>query len=169
MQQLTLEVSPTIGAVSALLQRPADADRLIALAHGAGAGMRHRFMDAVADRLAARRFAVLRYQFPYMEKGQRRPDRPAVLQEAVRAAVRLAGELADGLPVIAGGKSLGGRMTTSAAAAAALPGVTGIALLGFPLHPSREPGVARAAHLGDVSVPMLFLQGTRDPLADLEL
>jgi predicted alpha/beta-hydrolase family hydrolase len=157
------------GRVSALLLRPRDAWLLYVLAHGAGAGMRHAFMEAMARRLAARGVATFRYQFPYTEAGGRRPDAPRILQATVRAAVAAAREAAADLPLIAGGKSLGGRMTSSAAAERPLEGVRGIVFLGFPLHPRKEPGVERAAHLDDVDLPMLFLQGTRDDLADLGL
>lgn len=139
------------------------------LAHGAGAGMTHPFMAAVADELAERSIATLRYQFPYMEQGSKRPDPPALAQATVRAAVAKAGEVARGLPLIAGGKSFGGRMTSQAQAAAPLDGVRGLAFLGFPLHPAGKPSSDRARHLTGVKVPMLFLQGTRDTLADLAM
>jgi predicted alpha/beta-hydrolase family hydrolase len=155
--------------VSGLLQMPAGARCCYVLAHGAGAGMAHPFMAAVADELAERGIATLRYQFPYMEQGSKRPDPPALAQATVRAAVAKAGELARGLPLIAGGKSFGGRMTSQAQAAAALDGVRGLAFLGFPLHPAGKPSADRAKHLADVKVPMLFLQGTRDALADLAM
>ncbi|HEX7090552.1 MAG TPA: alpha/beta family hydrolase [Longimicrobiales bacterium] len=157
------------GRVSALLLRPPDAWSLYVLAHGAGASMRHAFMEAIAQRLAARGVATFRYQFPYMEAGSRRPDSPGVLQATVRAAVAAAAGAAPDLPLIAGGKSLGGRMTSGAAAEQPLAGVRGLAFLGFPLHPLKKPAIERAAHLDDVDLPMLFLQGTRDDLADLEL
>jgi predicted alpha/beta-hydrolase family hydrolase len=153
--------------VSAILDRPRRARALIALAHGAGAGMRAGFMEAVSARLVAADVAVLRYQFPYMESGRRAPDPPAVLTATVRAALETAAEVAPDLPRFAGGKSLGGRMTSTAAAQRALPGVRGIAFFGFPLHAAGRPGSARAEHLRDVKLPMLFLQGTRDTLADL--
>ncbi len=152
--------------VSALRLRPPDAACLAVLAHGAGAGMHHAFMDAIATRLAARRVATLRYQFPYTESGTRRPDPPRLLEATVRAAVAAA---AGDLPLVAGGKSMGGRMTSQAQAAGPLPGVRGLFFLGFPLHPARRPATARAAHLAGVSLPMLFLQGTRDALADIDL
>jgi predicted alpha/beta-hydrolase family hydrolase len=155
--------------VSGLLQMPADARCCYVLAHGAGAGMAHPFMAAVADELAERGIATLRYQFPYMEQGSKRPDSPALAQATVRAAVSKAGELAPGLPLIAGGKSFGGRMTSQAQAAMPLEGVRGLAFLGFPLHPAGKPSSDRAKHLADVKVPMLFLQGTRDTLADLAM
>jgi uncharacterized protein len=155
--------------VSGLLQMPAGARCCYVLAHGAGAGMAHPFMAAVADELAERGIATLRYQFPYMEQGGRRPDPPALAQATVRAAVAKAGELARGLPLIAGGKSFGGRMTSQAQAAAPFDGVRGLAFLGFPLHPAGKPSADRAKHLADVKVPMLFLQGTRDTLADLAM
>ncbi|HUH01617.1 MAG TPA: alpha/beta family hydrolase [Kofleriaceae bacterium] len=157
------------GTVSARLDRGRDPSCLYVLAHGAGAGMRHVFMDAICERLVARGIATFRYQFPYLERGSRRPDHATVLEEAVRAAIGTAAETAPGLPLIAGGKSMGGRMSSRAAAAAPLPGVRGLVFLGFPLHPAGKPGTTRAEHLADVTVPMLFLQGTRDGLADLAL
>ena len=139
------------------------------LAHGAGAGMAHPFMAAVATGLAERRVATLRYQFPYMEKGSRRPDPPVLAQATVRAAVAEAARLLPGVPLFAGGKSFGGRMTSQAQAATPLAGVGGLAFLGFPLHPAGKPSDARAKHLSDVDIPMLFVQGTRDKLAELPL
>ena len=153
--------------VSGLLQMPAKARCCYVLAHGAGAGMAHPFMANVAEGLAERGIATLRYQFPYMEQGGRRPDPPALAQAAVRAAAAEAGRRTRGLPLIAGGKSFGGRMTSQAQAAAPLAGVRGLAFLGFPLHPAGQPSDVRVKHLADVKVPMLFLQGTRDTLADL--
>ena len=155
--------------MSALWLRPDRARAALALAHGAGAGMRHPFMAAVAGRLAERDIATLRYQFPYMEAGSRRPDPPGLLVATVRAAVALASERAGDLPLFAGGKSLGGRMTSTAAAREPLPGVRGLVFLGFPLHAAGRPAAERGAHLREVAVPMLFLQGTRDTLADLAL
>ncbi|MEO7335077.1 MAG: alpha/beta family hydrolase [Caldimonas sp.] len=155
--------------VSALLQAPPDARACFVLAHGAGAGMTHDFMAAMADGLAARGLATLRYQFPSMEKGSRRPDTPKVAHAAVRAAVDEAARRLPGLPLVAGGKSFGGRMTSQAQALSPLPGVRGLAFIGFPLHPAGRPADERAAHLVDVRVPMLFLQGTDDDLADLSL
>jgi predicted alpha/beta-hydrolase family hydrolase len=160
---------PEAGEVSAVLARPAKAQRLLVLAHGAGAGMHHPFMEALAGELATAGVATLRYQFPYMEKRQRVPDRPAVLTATVRAAVRAAAEAAPDLPLLAGGKSLGGRMTSLAASEEPLERVEGLVFFGFPLHPPSQPGTKRAEHLARVSVPMLFLQGTRDALADLTL
>jgi hypothetical protein len=160
--------SRSAGEVSALWLRPSAARAALALAHGAGAGMHHGFLSGIAEALAERGVATLRYQFPYMEARQRRPDPPALLLATVRAAVALAKHRAEGLPLFAGGKSLGGRMTTTAAARESLPGVRGLVLLGFPLHSSGSPASERGAHLRDVGVPMLFLQGTRDALADLE-
>jgi hypothetical protein len=165
--ELRFVASRSAGEVSALWLRPAHARAALVLAHGAGAGMRHAFLEGTALRLAERRIATLRYQFPYLEKGSRRPDPPALLVATVRAAVACAAEQARGLPLFAGGKSLGGRMTSTAAAQAPLPGVRGLVFLGFPLHASGEPGSARGAHLQQVDLPMLFLQGTRDALADL--
>ena len=155
--------------VSALLDAPAEARAALVLAHGAGAGMRHPFMAGVAASLARRGIACLRSQFPSMERGVRRPDAPAVAHATVRAAVTTASLRLPGLRLFAGGKSFGGRMTSQAQAAAPLPGVRGLVFLGFPLHPAGKPDDARAAHLTEVRVPMLFLQGTRDALADLAL
>ena len=155
--------------VSGLLQRPTKARCCYVLAHGAGAGMNHPFMAVVADELAERGIATLRYQFPYMEQGGRRPDPPTLAQATVRAAVAKAAKLASGVPLIAGGKSFGGRMTSQAQASAPLDGVRGLVFLGFPLHAVGKPSNDRAKHLADVKVPMLFLQGTRDSLADLAM
>lgn len=166
---LDILVSDRIGRVSGMLLQPPDARSMLALAHGAGAGMRHPFMERIAGALAARGVATLRYQFPYMEQGGRRPDPPAVLEATVRAAVARAGEMAPGLQLFAGGKSLGGRMTSGAMARRPLQGVAGLVFLDFPLHPAKQPGVSRAGHLDGVPAPMLFLQGTRDALADLGL
>src|SRR5918996_274485 len=164
-----LQVGESVGDVSAILLRPDDAWALYVLAHGAGAGMRHRFMERIAESLASRGMATLRYQFPYIEGGARRPDPPGVLEATVRAAVAKAQELAPELPLVAGGKSMGGRMTSNAMARRPLEGVAGLVFLGFPLHPARQPSVTRAEHLDRVELPMLFLQGTRDDLADLGL
>jgi predicted alpha/beta-hydrolase family hydrolase len=152
-----------------LLLRPPGAQALLVLAHGAGAGMRHPFMQAVAEALAGQAIATLRYQFPYMDAGGRRPDPPAVAEAAVCVAVGKARAVAPDLPLFAGGKSFGGRMTSTAQAHAPLEGVRGLVFLGFPLHPPGKPGSSRAAHLERISVPMLFLQGTRDTLANLDL
>src|SRR5436853_7247201 len=157
------------GDVSGLLVRPDGARLLYVLAHGAGAGMRHPFLEVVAQRLAERSIATLRYQFPYMEQRGRRPGPAAVAAATVRAAVIEAARVAPGLPLVAGGKSFGGRMTSTAQAEAPLPGVRGLVFLGFPLHPPGRPGDARAEHLARVQIPMLFLQGTRDEFADLKL
>jgi uncharacterized protein len=155
--------------VSTLLLRPARPRALYVLAHGAGAGMRHGYMESIAQRLAGRGVGTLRYQFPYTERGSRRIDPEPVLLATVRAAVAAGREAAGGLPLLAGGKSMGGRMTSRAAAAAPLEGVAGLVFLGFPLHPAGQPAVSRADHLAKVTIPMLFLQGTRDTLADLAL
>ena len=160
------DATPDVGA---LWCRPADAVAAYVFAHGAGAGMEHAFMARVATELADRGVATLRYQFPYLEAGKRRPDPPKRLAHTVRRAVARAAELAPDLPLFAGGKSMGGRMTSTAASEEALPGVRGLVFLGFPLHPPKKPGTLRAVHLSDVTVPMLFLSGTRDDLADLEL
>jgi predicted alpha/beta-hydrolase family hydrolase len=156
-------------SVSALLILPPQARACFVLAHGAGAGMTHPFMEAVATGLAERGVATLRYQFPYMEKASKRPDPPGIAQAAVRAAVAEAGRHCVNLRLIAGGKSFGGRMTSQAQAAAPLAGVRGLAFLGFPLHPAGKPSSDRAKHLADVHIPMLFMQGTRDNLAELSL
>jgi predicted alpha/beta-hydrolase family hydrolase len=156
-------------SVSGLWQRPPDARACYVMAHGAGAGMTHPFMAGFAGDLAARAIATLRYQFPYMEKGSRRPDPPKVAQATVRAAVAAAARRVPELPLYAGGRSFGGRMTSQAQATSPLPGVRGLAFLGFPLHPAGEPSDARGEHLADVRIPMLFLQGTRDDLAHLPL
>ncbi len=156
-------------SVSALLQLPPDAQACCVLAHGAGAGMSHPFMGQVARGLAQRGIGTLRYQFPYMERGAKRPDAPALAQATVRAAVAEAARHLPQLPLLAGGKSFGGRMTSQAQAAAPLSGVRGLVFFGFPLHPAGKPGVERAAHLAQVACPMLFLQGTRDELADAPL
>ncbi len=167
--ELRVRVGETTGDVSALLVRPADARLLYVLAHGAGAGMRHPFLETISQRLAEQEIATLRYQFPYMEQRARRPDPPAVAAAAVRAAVIEAARAAPGLPLLAGGKSFGGRMTSTAQAGEPLAGVRGLVFLGFPLHPPGRPGNERAEHLTQVQIPMLFLQGTRDDFADLKL
>jgi predicted alpha/beta-hydrolase family hydrolase len=151
--------------VSGLLQSPAQARACYVLAHGAGAGMTHPFMTAVAAGLAERHIATLRYQFLYMERGSKRPDPPKLAHAAVRAAVAEAAARMPKVPLIAGGKSFGGRMTSQAQAIAPLPGVCGLAFLGFPLHPAKQPSSERGKHLFDVKLPMLFVQGTRDLLA----
>ena len=166
-QQLTIGM-PNDASVSALLLRPPQARACYVLAHGAGAGMTHRFMAAVAAELAARGIATLRYQFPYMEQGGKRPDPPKVAHAAVRAAVAEAARQLPKLPLLAGGKSFGGRMTSQAQAEHPLAGVRGLVFLGFPLHPAGKPSRERGRHLFDVTIPMLFLQGTRDTLAALD-
>lgn len=155
--------------VSALWQAPAQALACYVFAHGAGAGMAHPFMQSMADELGARGIATLRYQFPYVERGSRRPDPPELCHATVRAAVLKAAELAPTLPRFAGGKSFGGRMTSQAQATSPPPGVRGLIFLGFPLHPAGRPSDARGQHLSEIRIPMLFLQGTRDDLADLTL
>lgn len=162
---LTLTIDDTT-TVSALWLQPPQPVATYVFAHGAGADMNHSFMASLSQALAERSVATLRYQFPFTERGSKRPDSPAVAQAAVRAAVAAARERLPGTPLFAGGKSFGGRMTSQAQAAGALPGVRGLVFVGFPLHPAGKPGVERAAHLADVRVPMLFLQGTRDELAD---
>lgn len=165
---LSIEVKTGL-SVSALLQLPAQAHACFVLGHGAGAGMAHAFMAELAAALEARQIGTLRYQFPYMEAGSRRPDPPALCHATVRAAVEAAREHAPDVTLIAGGKSFGGRMTSQAQAAEPLPDVRGLAFVGFPLHPAKKLSTDRAAHLSEVSIPMLFLQGTRDDLADLSL
>jgi uncharacterized protein len=155
--------------LSALLMRPEKARWLMVLAHGAGAGMSHPFMAKLAEELAGVGVGTLRYQFPYMEERRRVPDAPAVLTATVRAAVRAGAEAAPGLALLAGGKSMGGRMTSQAAAERPLDGVRGLVFFGFPLHPPGRPGTKRADHLAKVTAPMLLLQGTRDTFADLKL
>jgi predicted alpha/beta-hydrolase family hydrolase len=167
----TTKVSIPVGEenVSGLLLRPADATALYVFAHGAGAGMTHKAMESNAQGLAERGIATLRYQFPYMEKGGKRVDPPRIAHAAVRAAVEKAAKLAPDLPLFAGGRSFGGRMTSQAQADAPLPGVHGLAFLGFPLHPAGKPGTERAEHLSRVQIPMLFVSGSRDSLAELDL
>jgi predicted alpha/beta-hydrolase family hydrolase len=160
---------PDGGEVSALLQLPVNANCLLVLAHGAGAGMTHSFMEKIAAQLSLTGVATLRYQFSYMEQHRRVPDAPKLLTATVAAAVKAAGELTPGLPLFAGGKSMGGRMTSLAASEKLLDGIRGIVFFGFPLHPPKRPATKRAEHLKQIRVPMLFLQGTRDELADLHL
>jgi uncharacterized protein len=160
---------PGASEVSALYTRPTKARWLMTLAHGAGAGMSHPFMAALSEELAKVEIATVRYQFPYMQEKRRVPDPPALLHATVMAAVATAKKIGKGLDLLAGGKSMGGRMTSQAAAAHPLENVRGIVFYGFPLHPPNKPGDKRAEHLSRVTIPMLFLQGTRDTLADLSL
>ena len=164
-----LRISLGDQSVSALLIRPEDAKALYLFAHGAGAGMTHRSMASNAEGLAARGIATLRYQFPYMEKGSKRPDPPGIAHAAVRAAAAEARKIAPDLPLFAGGRSFGGRMTSQTQAGSPLPGVRGLGFLGFPLHPAGKPGIERAEHLSRVEVPMLFVSGARDALAEMDL
>jgi len=169
-EQKRMTITPgEAGPVSGLLDAPPGPRACCVLAHGAGAGMQHPFMAAVARGLVERGIATLRYQFPYMERGSKRPDSPKVAHAAVRAAVAEAARCLPGVPLVAGGKSFGGRMTSQAQAEAPLPGVRGLVFLGFPLHPPGKPSVERAEHLAGVRIPMLFLQGTRDEFAGREL
>ena len=168
-KELRFRATKSAGDVSALLMRPKDAQWLLVFAHGAGAGMRHPFMEAAARQLASRRIATFRYQFAYMEQRSKRPDPKPILFRTVRSAIATATDTAGDLPLIAGGKSMGGRMTSGAAAEEGLPGVHGFVFFGFPLHPPNKPSTERADHLSKVTLPMLFLQGTRDALADLTL
>jgi hypothetical protein len=169
MQALKLGISVGQERVSGLLLRPDDAAALYLFAHGAGVGMAHPSMESNARGLAERGIATLRFNFPYMEKGGGRPGPPQVAQATVLAAAKAAGDLAPDLPLFAGGRSYGGRMTSQAQATAPLPNVRGLAFLGFPLHPPGAPGFSRAAHLERVNIPMLFVSGDRDALADVEL
>jgi uncharacterized protein len=164
-EQLSFSVRDGL-SVSARLALPAQARACYVLAHGAGAGMQHPFLSAAAAQLAAAGIATLRFQFPFMERGARRPDPPALCHDTVRAAVREAARLAPSVPLFAGGRSFGGRMTSQAQAREPLPGVRGLAFLGFPLHPAGRPADERAQHLQGVRIPMLFVQGTRDALAE---
>jgi predicted alpha/beta-hydrolase family hydrolase len=169
-RNLTIKVADA-GEVSSLFVRPENTRWLLVLAHGAGAGMRHPFLGKLAAELAAAGVATLRYQFPYMEQRRRVPDSPSILTSTVRAAAKIASEIAPDLPIFAGGKSMGGRMTSQAAAEnpPELKNVNGLVFFGFPLHPPGRPGTQRAEHLARVTLPMLFLQGTRDQFADLKL
>lgn len=160
---------PSAGEVSSILLLPADARWLLVLGHGAGAGMRHPFMAALSRDLAAEKIATFRYQFPYMENRRKAPDRPPTLTATVAAAVHAAQAAAPDLPLLAGGKSMGGRMTSTAASENLIPEARGLVFFGFPLHPPKQPATKRGDHLGKVEQPMLFLQGTRDDLADLKL
>jgi predicted alpha/beta-hydrolase family hydrolase len=167
-ESVTIRVSES-SLVAGLLDRPANARCCFVFAHGAGAGMHHVSMASVAGDLSQQGIATLRYQFPYMERGSRRPDPPPLCHATVRAAVAEAARALPGLPLVAGGRSFGGRMTSQAQALAPLPGVAGLAFLAFPLHPAGRPSQERAEHLSAIEIPMLFLQGTRDELATLEL
>ena len=168
---IRLEFAPAPGAapVPALLRRPAGARALLVLAHGAGAGMEHHFLEDLAAALAMRGIATFRYQFPYTAAGKRRPDPPALLESCARAAVEEAAHACPDLPLFAGGKSMGGRITSQAQAKEALPGVRGLVFYGFPLHPAGAPATKRGDHLARTALPLLFLQGERDKLADIAL
>ena len=165
-RQLAISLGPE--RVAGLLVRPDDAKALFVFAHGAGVGMNHPSMTSAAEGLAARGIATLRFNFPFMEKRTGRPDSPRIAHVAVRAAVGAAGEMAGDLPLFAGGRSFGGRMTSQAQALEPLRGVRGLVFLGFPLHPAGNPGIERADHLGHVQIPMLFVSGSRDALAEIE-
>jgi predicted alpha/beta-hydrolase family hydrolase len=168
-RKLKFQISEKAGEVSALLLRPEGARALLVFAHGAGADMQHKFMEEVSQKLASRTIATLRYQFPYMEKGNKAPDSEGSLTDTVRAAVAAAKKHAGDLPLLAGDKSMGGRMTSLAAAKAPLDGVRGLVFFGFPLHAPGKASAARGEHLTRVTAPMLFLQGSRDSFADLKL
>ena len=168
LSEMTIDIG-VAGKVSSLWLRPSKAQACVVLAHGAGAGMSHPWMTALADELGRNGVASLRYQFPYMERGSKRPDRPVVAHAAVRAACAKAAKLAGKLPLYAGGKSFGGRMTSQAQADVPLPRVRGLVFFAFPLHPANKPSTSRANHLGGVAIPMLFLQGACDALAELPL
>jgi len=167
-RRIAIDVDDTT-RVSGLLEHPPGAALGVVLAHGAGAGMEHPSMASIATDLAARDIATLRYQFPYMERGRKRPDSPPLCHATVRAAVAAAKQLLPGAALVAGGRSFGGRMTSQAQAASPLCGIGGMVFFGFPLHPPDEPSIERAAHLTRIKIPMLFIQGTRDTLADLDL
>jgi len=169
VKELSFDVDEKHGVVSALLARPRGARALYVLAHGAGTGMRHAFMEAMAERLYARKLATFRFQFPYMEAGRKAPNTKRVLLATIERALPVAAKAAPKLPLFAGGKSMGGRMTSLAGAAGTLANVRGLIYLGFPLHAPAKPGAERGAHLSDIELPMLFLQGTRDKLARMEL
>ncbi|WP_184335434.1 alpha/beta hydrolase family protein [Povalibacter uvarum] len=167
-EPLTLRVSES-QTVSGLLIQPPTASACYVFAHSAGAGMAHASMSSLAEGFASMGIATLRYQFPYMERGSKRPDPPPLCHATVRAAVQAARERMPSMPLIAGGRSFGGRMTSQAQAIAPLANVRGLVFLGFPLHPAGKPGIERAQHLADIAIPMLFVQGTNDDLASLDL
>lgn len=168
-KQLTIPVSDSIGAVSAILITPASLKALVVLAHGAGAGMNHTFMEMLAMRLAAHGIGTLRFNFPFIENGKRRPDVPAVAEKTIAAVLATAAGLTVGVPIFAAGKSFGGRMTSHHFSKTTPSYIEGLIFYGFPLHPPGKPTTMRAAHLNTVKIPMLFLQGTRDALADISL
>lgn len=168
-KRLKINISKEIGSVSALLLLPKEATALLVLSHGAGAGMEHPFMEMLAERLASHQVGTLRFNFPYMEKGGGAPDRPAKAHATIKTALEKAINLAEGRTVLAGGKSFGGRMTSQMAASGELEGAKGVVYFGYPLHAPGKPGTERAAHLSDIKVPQLFLQGTRDTLANFDL
>lgn len=169
IESFKIDVSETIGAVSAEVLEPSDMDTLLVLAHGAGAGMDHRFMKALSKALAENQIGTLRFNFAYMEKGKGRPDPPAIAEKTVQRAIIKASELYPKTRLIAGGKSFGGRMTSNLVSKTTIPDLKGLVFFGFPLHPAGKPSTDRAAHLKNVNIPMLFLQGTRDALAELDL
>src|SRR5688500_1591382 len=168
-KKLSIPVSDSIGSVSAEIIADDSIDCLFVFAHGAGAGMEHPFMFKLSDNLSSLRTGTLRFNFPYMEKGGRRPDPPAIAEKTVIRAIEVARERFPGMPLLAGGKSFGGRMTSQALSKTSVDGVKGIVFVGFPLHAAGSPGTERAAHLANITLPMLFLQGTRDALADIGL
>lgn len=168
-EQISVTISAKIGSVSALALTPADQKAALVLAHGAGAGMDHSFMADLATRLAGQGIGTLRFNFPYMEQRKFRPDTPAVAHETIARLIEKARELYPAMPLLAGGKSFGGRMTSQYLAGTPLPFIKGIVFYGFPLHPDGKPSIDRATHLKDIHIPMLFLQGTRDALAELPL
>jgi predicted alpha/beta-hydrolase family hydrolase len=169
LSKLTINISDEIGNVSGLLLMPNTPIALMVLSHGAGAGMEHPFMQTLAEQLADQHIGTLRFNFAYMEKGKKAPDRPKKAHPVILAAVDKASSLAKGLPLLVGGKSFGGRMSSQLVSASRLPRVKGIVYYGFPLHAPGKPGTERAAHLADIKIPQLFLQGTRDNLAKLDL
>lgn len=169
LRKLQFKATEKAGNVSALLLQPRAAHTLLVFGHGAGAGMRHPFMQTMADLLAIRGVATFRYQFPYMQKGKKRPDSRATLLDTICSAVEIATKTVGGLPILAGGKSMGGRMTSLVAAEGLIPQVKGLVFFGFPLHSAGKPSSDRGEHLAKVKVPMLFMQGTRDTLGELDL
>jgi len=168
-KEIALHVSESIGEISVLITEPDDIQAVLVLAHGAGAGMRHRFLESLSAALAEHSIGCVRFNFPYMENGKKRPDPPAIAEKTVEKVLGFAHELHPRLPLVAGGKSFGGRMTSQRLAKECPAFVKGIVFYGFPLHPSGKPSTDRAAHLSGIHIPMLFLQGTRDTLAEMVL
>jgi uncharacterized protein len=168
-KEISIPVSESIGSISALITEPAEMHAVLVLGHGAGAGMRHRFLESLAVALSEHAVGTIRYNFPYMENGKKRPDPPAIAEKTVGKVITTAHDLYPHLPLTAGGKSFGGRMTSQRLSKECPSFVKGIVFYGFPLHPSGKPSIDRAVHLSSIHIPMLFLQGTRDTLAEMEL